>query len=174
MSAAWSWYVEVAPGRYRERYGLCFEDFAVGQRFKHRPGITITQQDNADESTEMLNQAMIHYDAHYAAQTEFRQPLVASNITIMRMLGMAWKTFGTRERILGWAEIAMLAPVFGGDTLYAESTIKTKHGTPAGGPSGRLTIVTEGLNQKGTLVSRMEYDALIWRRSHLPFAGAGY
>lgn len=174
MTAATSWYVELAPGRFRERYGLCFEDFAVGQRFKHRPGITVTQQDNADESTEMLNQAMIHYDAHYAAQTEFKLPLVASNITIMRMLGMTWKTFAARERIVGWSEISMLAPVFGGDTLYAESTVKAKHADPADGPCGRMTVTTEGFNQKGTLVSRMEYDALIYRRAMLPLAGAGY
>ncbi|MBM3521668.1 MAG: MaoC family dehydratase [Alphaproteobacteria bacterium] len=169
-----TWYAQIGPNRFRERYGLCFEDFAPGQRFKHRPGITVTQQDNIDESLETLNQAMIHYDDHYAAQTEFKRPLVASNITIMRLIGMGWKTFATRERILGWSEISMLAPVFGGDTLYAETQVKSVHGEPRNGPKGRLTLITEGFNQHGVNICRMEYDALIWRRAHLPFAQANY
>lgn len=174
MAAAFTWYAEVAPNRYRERYGLPFEAFAPGQRFRHRPGITITQQDNIDESVETLNQAMIHYDDHYAAQTEFKRPLVASNLTVMRLIGMTWKTFATRERILGWAEISMLAPVYGGDTVYAETLVKARHDEPAAGPCGKLTLVTSGTNQHGTAICRMEYDALIWRRAHLPFAKAGY
>jgi itaconyl-CoA hydratase len=169
-----TWHAQVGPNRFRERYGLAFEDFAAGQRFKHRPGVTVTQQDNIDESVETLNQAMIHYDDHYAAQTEFKRPLVASNITIMRLIGMGWKTFATRERILGWSEIAMLAPVFGGDTLYAETLVKAVHADPEDGQTGRLTLVAEGFNQAGAKICRMEYDALIYRRAHSPFAQANY
>ena len=42
-------YEAVAAGRYRERFGLAFEQFEVGQRFQHRPGVTLSQGDNKDE-----------------------------------------------------------------------------------------------------------------------------
>jgi len=56
-------------GRIRERFGLSWEDFAPGQRFRHRPGVTLTQQDNIDEALDTMNAAMIHYDDHYAGKT---------------------------------------------------------------------------------------------------------
>ena len=70
---AFSAYVKVGENRYRERYGLDFEDFEVGQVFQHRPGITISQQDNVEETVDTLNQAMLHFDANYAAQTEWKK-----------------------------------------------------------------------------------------------------
>ena len=61
---AFTSHVKVGEHRYRERYGLDFEDFVVGQVFKHRPGLTLSQQDNVEESLDTLNQAMLHFDAH--------------------------------------------------------------------------------------------------------------
>ena len=87
-------FLRAGDARYQERLGLDFEEFAAGQRFRHRPGMTLSQQDNADEALDTLNSAMLHYDAHYAAQTAWRRPLVVSTLTIQRVIGMASKTFG--------------------------------------------------------------------------------
>jgi len=57
--------------RYREHPGLYFEQFAAGQRFAHRPGVTLSQQDNADETLDSYNGAMIHFDARYAGQSSW-------------------------------------------------------------------------------------------------------
>src|SRR5215213_5573503 len=62
-------YLRIGENRYLERHGLDFEDFVPGQRFRHRPGVTLSQQDNADEALDTQNGAMLHYDAHYAAAT---------------------------------------------------------------------------------------------------------
>jgi len=170
---AFASHVPVGENRYRERYGLDFEDFAVGQLFKHRPGLTISQQDNVEAALDTLNQAMLHFDAHYAAQTEWKRPLVVSTLTLQRLIGLTWKTFHKRIRILGWADISMTRPVFGGDTLYAESEIKAKYDD--GDPScGRLTVVTRGINQDGVVVCSMEYDVLVYKRDAVPFAQANY
>ncbi len=116
-------YDRLGDNRYRERTGLDLEDFAPGQRFRHRPGVTLSQQDNADEALETLNAAMLHYDAHYAAATAWGRPLMVSTLVLQRIIGMAAKTYGHRRAILGFSEIALTAPVFGGDTLYAESEV---------------------------------------------------
>ena len=43
-------YAQTPEGHFLERTGLDFEDFQVGQRFAHRPGVTLSQQDNVTES----------------------------------------------------------------------------------------------------------------------------
>ena len=89
-------YHRIGENRYRQRIGLDFEDFAAGQQFRHRPGVTLSQQDNADEALDTLNGAMLHYDAHYAAATAWQRPLMVSTLTLQRLIGMASKTYGRR------------------------------------------------------------------------------
>ena len=171
---AFASHIKVGENRYRERYGLDFEDFAVGQVFKHRPGLTVSQQDNVEESMDSLNQAMLHFDENYAARTEWKKPLVVSTITLQRMIGQGWKTFAKRKRLLGWADLTMTNPVFGGDTLYAESEIKATEDVPGDPTCGKLTVVTKGFNQNGAMVCTMEYDMLIYKRGYAPFDKANY
>lgn len=178
---AFTAYIKVGENRYRERYGLDFEDFEIGQVFQHRPGITISQQDNMEETLDTLNQAMLHFDAHYASQTEWKKPLGVSTLTLQRLMGMTWKTFNKKMRICSWAEIKMTAPVFGGDTLYAESEIKKKagaagntHGAIDAANCGQLTVITRGINQDGKAVCTMEYDMLVYKRDSIPFEKASY
>lgn len=170
---AFASHVALGDGRYRERYGLDFEDFVPGQVFRHRPGLTISQRDNAEEALETLNQAMVHYDARYAERTEWRRPLVVSTLTIQCVIGMTSKTFGKTVRVLGFSDIALTAPVFGGDTLYAETEVRGVHddGEPAW---GRLALRTRGLDQDRRVVCELVYEVLVYRRAALPFAGADY
>jgi itaconyl-CoA hydratase len=170
---AFASHVEVGPRRFRERAGLDFEEFAPGQLFKHRPGLTVSQQDNAEEALDTLNQAMLHYDARYAAHTEWGRNLVVSTLTIQRVLGMTSKTFGKTARVLGFSDIALTRPVFGGDTLYAETEVRAVHDD--GDPSwGRLGLLTRGLNQDGAVVCELTYAIRVYKRAALPWPTAGY
>ena len=166
-------HVPIGARRFRERAGLDFEEFEAGQLFKHRPGLTISQQDNVEEALDTQNRAMLHYDARYAARTEWGQPLVVSTLTIQRVIGMTGKTFGKRARVLGFGEIALRHPVFGGDTLYAETEVRdTRYD---GHPSwGRLGLLTRGLNQDGDVVCEIAWEIEVYKRAALPFAEAGY
>jgi itaconyl-CoA hydratase len=86
---------------------------------------------------------------------------------------MTSKTFGKKVRLLGFADIAMTRPVFGGDTLYAETEIRAVHDD--GEPSwGRLGLLTRGLNQDGAVVCELTYEILVYKRAAVPFAEAGY
>lgn len=171
---AFASHVKVGENRYRERYGLDFEDFQVGQVFKHRPGQSISQQDNVEEAMDSLNQAMLHFDDNYAAQTEWKKPLLVSTITLQRMIGLSWKTFAKKKRLLGWADLTMTYPVFGGDTLYAESEIIATEEWPNDPSCGKLTVVTRGVNQDDKPVCTMEYDLLVYKRGQSPFEKANY
>lgn len=162
-------YLRAGDARYQERFGLDFEEFAVGQRFKHRPGVTLSQQDNLDEALDTLNAAMLHYDAHYAAQTTWKKPLMVSTVTLQRVIGMASHTFGRKKSILGFAEIALTGPVFGGDTLYSESEIA---GVRDGGDDhGVVTVVSRGVTPEGKDVAKITYDLAVYRRGKHPDEG---
>ena len=43
-------YVRLGPGRYRERFGLCFEDLRPGMVIHHRPGTDLPLEDWAHAS----------------------------------------------------------------------------------------------------------------------------
>jgi itaconyl-CoA hydratase len=162
-----------APRRFRENVGLAFEDFDVGQVFHHRPGITITQQDNVNEALATHNQAMIHYDREYASHTEFKLPLVVSTLTLQRAIGMTWKTFGRRKRIAGFRSIVLSAPVYGENTLYSRSNIVAK--AAVDDPDcGLVTIETLLARQDKTDVAKIEWSALIYRSDRGPFEAWGY
>ncbi|MDP6184295.1 MAG: MaoC family dehydratase [Gammaproteobacteria bacterium] len=160
-------YYRIGENRYRERFGFDFEDFAPGQRFRHRPGVTVSQQDNVDEALDTLNAAMLHYDAKYASQTTWKRELVVSTITLQRLIGMSSKTFGRKHALTGFDEIAMTSPVFAGDTLYAESEIVATAPTPD--PAlGEVNVCCRGFNQDSKEIARITYRVQVWRRSHHP------
>ena len=151
-------YHRIAENRYRQRIGLDLEDFSPGQRFRHRPGVTLSQQDNADEALDTQNGAMLHYDAHYAAATAWQRPLMVSTLTLQRLIGMASKTYGRRSAILGFDDITMNGPLFGGDTLYAESEVLDVD------EIGTVRSLIRGRKADGTEVARVTCRMAIERR----------
>ena len=162
-------YYQVAPNTYREIFGLGFEHLKVGLRISHRPGITISQQDNIEEALDSVNAAMIHYDHAYAGHTTWKQPLVVSTITLQRLVGMAAKTFGRhRKRIISIEEIALKHPIFSGDTLYAESEVVGLDGGNKEAGWGVVKLRTTGLNQERRVVGVLEYTFEMWGSDRSP------
>jgi len=159
-------YHRLGDNLYLERFGLDFEHLAVGQRFAHRPGVTVTQQDNINEALETANAAMIHYDDAYAAKTAWGKPLMVSTITLQRLIGMASKTFGRHRRIVVLDNIALSKPVFGGDTLYAESEVLGLE--PCDADCGLVNLRTRAINQRGEVVATLEYRFEMWRAGRAP------
>ncbi|MEI6187435.1 MAG: MaoC/PaaZ C-terminal domain-containing protein [Alphaproteobacteria bacterium] len=161
-------YIKINNNRYREQYGLDFEQFTVGQKFLHRPGLTISQQDNKEEALDTINNAQLHYDAHYASQTEWKNNLGVSTLTIQKLIGMTWKTFGKKYRILAYDDISMTHPVFGGDTLYSTTEIIKTDNYIEDPNLGVLTLVTSGINQRQEVVSTITYQILVYKKGRHP------
>jgi itaconyl-CoA hydratase len=166
--ATWPAYLPVEPRRYRERFGLAFEQFRPGQRFQHRPGLTLSQQDNRNECLDTLNQQMLHFDERFAAATTWGRCLMDSTLTTKVVMGMTWKTFAQRTHLVGFDEITLPGPVFAGDTLYAVSEVLECIDDGGEPDTGRVKVRTEGLNQDGTRVATLVYDLLVARQ---PAAG---
>ena len=159
-------YVEVAPGRYREDEGLCYEDYLVGTVFEHRPGRTITSTDNIWSSLLCLNTHPLHIDAVYASQTPFRKLLVSSLVTFGVVNGMTVKTISQKAVAnLGWDKVRLTAPVFVGDTLYADTTVTGKRQSGSRPGEGIVTVHTVGRNQDGVQVIEFDRTVLAPMRS---------
>ena len=167
-------YVSTGEKRFRERFGLDFEQFAVGQKFQHRPGLTLSQQDSRDECLDTLNAQMLHFDEQFATHTEWKKCLMDSTLTTKVVMGMTWKTFAKRTRLLGFDEITLTKPAFGGDTIYAESEILEKADWPDDQTLGRIKVCSQGLNQRGEVVAKLVYDLLIARAGQDHFTKADY
>jgi itaconyl-CoA hydratase len=159
-------YAEVEPGRFREDAGLRYEDYVVGHIFEHRPGRTVTTTDNIWGSLLCLNQHPLHIDDAYAAETPFKQPLVSSLVTFGIVNGMTVKTISQQAVAnLGWDKVRLTAPVFVGDTLYAETTILAKRLSNSRPGEGVVTVHTIGRNQDGTAVIDFERTVLASMRN---------
>ncbi|MEN9775730.1 MAG: hypothetical protein RL322_2800 [Pseudomonadota bacterium] len=159
--------VKVAPGRYRASYGRYLEDFEVGAIYEHWPGRTITDTDNIHFSLLTMNQHPMHSDHAFAAKSEFGKPLVSSGFTLALVLGMTVNDVSFKAIAnLGWKEINLTAPVFAGDTLYAESEVLEVRESKSRPNQGIVTVRTRGINQDGVEVMNFIRSALIPKRGH--------
>lgn len=168
-------YKPVGERRFRETSGLYWEDFEPGDVFEHRPGRTILDTDNVWFTLLGMNTQPVHFDAAYAAQTEWKKLLVDSTFTLAAVTGMSVRTVSAKVVAnLGWDKVKCTHPVFAGDTLYAESTVLHKRESKSRPTQGIVTVFTRGLNQNGIEVISFERTMLIYRRGHSPEETAGY
>ena len=156
---------ELAPQRYRAAEGRYYEEFSVGDVYEHRPGRTISQQDNAWFTLLTMNTHPLHFDEEYAKTTEFGKPLIASPLTLAIVVGMSVSDTSQRAIAnLGWKDITLPNPVFPGDTLYAESEVIGVRESKSRPNAGIVTVRTKGRNQEGVDVCVFERSMLIPKR----------
>ena len=157
----------VGPNRYRESHGRYFEEFAVGDVYEHRPGRTITEADNINFSLLTMNFHPLHCDAAYAAKSEFGRCLVNSGLTIAIVLGMSVADVSAKAIAnLGIDKLRLSAPVFPGDTIYAESEVLDKRESKSRPTQGIVTVRTTARKADGTVFMTYERSALIPKRGH--------
>lgn len=158
---------EVAKGRYRESYGRYFEEFEVGDVYEHRPGRTISEADNTWFTLLTMNQHPLHFDFAYAAKSEFGKPLVNSCLTLSIVAGMSVSDLSQKAIAnLGWDKIKLTAPVFIGDTIYAESEVLAKRESKSRPTQGIVTVKTVGKKADGSEFMSYERTMLIPKRGH--------
>jgi acyl dehydratase len=158
---------QVGVNRYRESYGLHFEEFVVGDVFEHRPGRTVTELDNIWQSLVNMNNHPAHIDVAYAQRTEFERLLVNSSVTLSIVSGMTVATMSARAIAnLGWDEIRLPNPVYVGDTLYAESEVVFKRESRSRPGQGIVTIRVIGRKQDGTPVINYLRTFLVPKKGH--------
>jgi len=145
-----------------------YEDFEVGETIRHPLGRTVTATDNIWFTLLTANTNPIHFDAHYSAQTEFGKPLVNSTFTLALVTGLSVADISQHAVNLGWDEVRMPAPVFEGDTIYAQTTILRKRESKSRPSMGLVEIESTGFKQDGTVVLKFRRTILVYKRGHEP------
>ncbi|MBB4095632.1 MaoC family dehydratase [Ochrobactrum pecoris] len=135
--------------------GLYFEDFVIGHEFAHELSRTVTEADNITFSLMTLNPQPLHIDAHFAAQTEWGQPLFNSLLTLGIMIGMSVydTTLGTTVGNLGMSDVSFPHPVFHGDTLRSHTRVVSKRESRSRPDAGLVEFEHRCINQDATIVA---------------------
>jgi acyl dehydratase len=148
--------------------GRFLEDFKVGDIYRSPTGRTITQADNIWFSLLTNNPNPIHIDAHYAAQTEFKRPLVNSIFTIGVVTGLMVPDTSQNGFALGWDEIMLPNPLFEGDTLYADSEVLDARESRSRRGWGIVKVRQRGFKPDGTVVLVMTRSFMVPTRAAAP------
>ncbi len=149
--------------------GRVYEDFEVGDVYRHPLGRTVIAADNIWFTLLTQNSNAIHFDRAYAANTEFGKPLVDSTFTLALVTGqstidLSWHVMAN----LGWDEVRLPHPVFEGDTIYSQSEVLSKRESKSRPNVGIVTVKTVGFNQDGTVVIEYKRTFMVYRRGHVP------
>ena len=149
--------------------GRIFEDFIVGDVYEHPLGRTLLAADNVWFTCLTMNTNPIHFDAVYAAQTEFGKPLMNSCLTLALVTGQS-VTDLTQNAVanLGWDEVRLPHPVFEGDTIYSRSEVLHTRESKSRPKVGIVRVKTTGVNQEGTPIIEFTRTFMVWKRGHVP------
>ena len=154
--------LRVRPG-WNGRY---FEDFEVGDVYRHTLGRTISEADNTWFTLLTLNTNQMHFNAHYAAASTFGKLLVNSGFTIGLVLGLTISDLSQNAIAnLEMTDIQLRHPVFVGDTLYAESRVLAKRESSSRLYAGIVTAQTRGLNQEGDVVMTYRRSFMVYKQA---------
>ena len=153
-----------ATAKRHKRGGLYFEDFKVGDVFRHGLTRTVTQMDNMLFSNMTLNPQPLHIDAHFCAtETQWGKPLMNSLFTLGLMIGISVNdtTIGTTIGNLGMTDVKFPAPLFEGDTIRVETEIVATRISKSRGDSGIVDFHHRAYKQDGTLVAECRRQGLM-------------
>ena len=148
--------------------GRVYEDFEVGDIYKHPLGRTVTQTDNIWFTLLTVNSNPIHFDAHYASQTAFGEQLVDSTFPLALVTGLSVSDISQNGINLGWDNVRMPAPVYEGDTIYAQSEVLSKRQSKSYPDRGIIQVETTGYNQDGTIILIFKRSILVYKQGNVP------
>lgn len=145
--------------------GRFFDDFAVGDLYRHPLGRTISEADNTWFTLLTMNTNQMHFNTEYAAKSEFGRTLVVSTLTLAIAVGQS-VTDLTQNAFanLGWGDIRMTLPVFAGDTIHSESIVAETRASSSRPNAGIVTVRTRALNQHGDEVCSFSRTFYVHRR----------
>ena len=151
-------------------FGRYFEDFEIGDVYKHWPGKTITEYDDHLFCLITMNHHPLHLDEWYAdTQTQFKKNVVVGNLVYSVVLGMSVPDVsGSCIANLEVEELKHSKPTFHGDTIYAETKVLETTPSSSKPDRGIVAVETRGFNQRGEEVCYFRRKLMVWKRDAAP------
>jgi acyl dehydratase len=147
-------------------FGRYFDDFEVGDVYRHWPGKTITEADDHLFCMITMNHHPLHTDAWYAEQTtQFGKNVVVGNLVYSLVLGMSVPDVsGAAIANLEIETLQHKMPTFHGDTIYAVTTVLDRVESKSKPDRGVVAVETKGFNQRGEEVCYFRRKVLVPKR----------
>jgi acyl dehydratase len=125
-----------------------YEDFDIGEVYRHWPGRTIAEYDNTLFALLSMNQNPLFLDDEYAARQPLGRRPVIDTLVFSLTVGMSVADMtGSAIANLGYDSVVFERPLFPGDSLYAESEVLEKRESASKPDRGIVAIETRGYNQ---------------------------
>ena len=151
-------------------FGRYFEDFEIGDVYKHWPGKTITEYDDHLFCMITMNHHPLHTNQWFAEQeTQFGKNVVVGNLVYSLVLGMSVPDVS--GSCIANLEVEMLThkrPTFHGDTIYGESRVLDKVESKSKEDRGVVTVETKAFNQRAEEVCYFRRRLMVWKTEHAP------
>ena len=149
----------------RKSFGRYLEEFQKGDVYRHWPGKTITEMDNNMFSLLTMNHNPLHLDSHLTKDHPYGQILVVGTLVLSLVVGMSVSdTSGKVIANLEYERITHDAPVFIGDTIYAESEVLEVRESRSNPDRGVVHIESRAHNQRQELVLTLRRRFLVPKR----------
>ena len=154
----------------RDRFGRYYEEFVIGDVYKHWPSKTITESEDHLFCDITMNHHPLHSDRWYAEEeTQFKQNVVVGNFVYSLVLGMSVPDVSGKA--IANLEIETLKhqkPTFHGDTIRAETLVLDKVESSSKPDRGIVTVETRGINQRGEEVCYFKRKVMVPKKNPGP------
>jgi acyl dehydratase len=128
-----------------------FDDFIVGDLFRHARGKTIGEFDNTILTNLVMNTADNHFNDHRMSSEAEGRRIVFGGATIALALGLTMQDTGEHALCeIGMNELRLSGAVLEGDTLYAFTKVLEKWDDNV--ESGIVAFRHWGVNQRSEIV----------------------
>ena len=146
-------------------YGRYLEEFEEGATYKHWPAKTVTEADDHLFCLLTMNHHPLHLNDEYARQSQQGRNVVVGPLVYSLALGMSvGDVSGKAIANLATEELSHPAPVFHGDTLYAQSEVLEVRPSQSKPDRGIVRVRTDVYNQRNELVATFKRAVLVPRR----------
>ncbi len=155
-----------------------FEDYGAGERIDHVDGMTVEEAEHMIATRLYQNTAKVHFNQHSEGQGRFARRLIYGGHVISLARALSFNGLANAFHITAINAGRHVAPLFGGDTVFAWSEILATAALPGRSDVGALRIRTiatknrpcadfplrEGEGYKPSIVLDLDYWALAPRR----------
>ena len=145
--------------------GRFYEDYTVGETIEHWPGRTIRDADDTWFTLLTMNTNPLHFDEHYASQSQHGRCLVNGTLVFSIAVGMSVTDMSLNAIAnLEYETVKHLGPTYHGDTLYSASTVLDKTDSKSKDDRGVVYVETLCRNQRGEVVLSLRRRILMPKR----------
>lgn len=145
-----------------EQIGRYFEEFKEGEIIQHKISKTIFESDNNLFSLLTMNHHPVHLNQDYASKNQHGKILVVGTLIFSLAVGITVPDIsGKAIANLDYENINHKAPVFIGDTIYAETKVLETRESKSKPDRGIIYVETDVKNQNDDLVLTFRRHVLI-------------